>query len=155
MATQALPLKHQSVAGRATAKLRWRGTAAPYTDGQVVARHTGFDIHHPHVPLPHVQGVANVEELLLAVQLELVEGLGLRLPAEAVELLPMDTNNKAQITPPSQNGAEDIVKVWELHLIGDRDQANDHRAHMTQNCSQNQAFKRLYFNHSSRLRRSA
>ena len=99
---QALPLKHQSVAGRATAKLRWRCTAATYTDGQVVARDTGFDIHHPHVPLPHVQGVANVEELLLAVQLELVEGLGLRLPAEAVELLPMDTNNKAQITPPSR-----------------------------------------------------
>src|SRR5271169_6366726 len=32
-----------------------------------------LNIQDPNVPLPHVQGIANVEELLLAVQLELVQ----------------------------------------------------------------------------------
>ena len=92
----------------------------------MVARHTGFDTHYPHVPFPHVQGVANVEKLLLAVQLQFVKG-GLRLPAEAIELLPVDANDVAQIALPAQNGAEDIVEIGKLHLIGDRDQADDHR----------------------------
>jgi hypothetical protein len=52
------------------------------------------------------------------------------LSAEAVELLPVDANDKAQITLPAQNGAKDIVEIWELHLIGDRDQADYHRAHL-------------------------
>jgi hypothetical protein len=42
----------------------------------------------------------------------------------------MDANDVAQISP-AQNGAEKIVEIWELHLIGDRDQADDHRAHLT------------------------
>ena len=96
----------------------------------MVARHTGFDTHYPHVPFPHVQGVANVEKLLLAVQLQFVKGFGLRLPAEAIELLPVDANDKAQIILPAQNGAKDIVEIWELHLIGNRDQADYHRAHL-------------------------
>ena len=72
---QALPLEHQPVAGRTAATLRWRGAQAPYTEGQVVACDTGFEIHHPHLPLPQVQGVANVEKLLLAVQLQFVKWL--------------------------------------------------------------------------------
>ena len=96
----------------------------------MVARHTGFDTHYPHVPFPHVQGVANVEKLLLAVQLQFVKGFGLRLPAEAIELLPVDANDVAQIAARAQHGAEDIVEIWELHLIRDRDQADDHRTHL-------------------------
>jgi hypothetical protein len=40
-----------------------------------------------------------------------VKGFGLGLPAEAVELLTMDANDVAQIAPPAQNGAEDIVDL--------------------------------------------
>jgi (S)-citramalyl-CoA lyase len=43
------------------------------------------------------------------------------------------------------------VKFVERHLIGDRDQADDHRAHLAQNRSQNQAFEGGCFNHFSRL----
>ena len=35
-----------------------------------------------------------------------------------------------QIAIPPKNGAKDIVEFRELHLIGDRDQADDHRAHL-------------------------
>ena len=67
-----------------------------------------------------MQGVANVEKLLLAVQLQFVKGFGLGFPAEAVELLTMDAKDVAQIAPPAQNGAEDIVEIWDLHLIRSR-----------------------------------
>jgi hypothetical protein len=42
-------------------------------------------IQDANVPLPHVQGVADVEELLLPVQLKLVQCFRPRLPPEAVE----------------------------------------------------------------------
>jgi hypothetical protein len=38
-----------------------------------------------------------------------------------------------------QNSAEHVVKFMERHLVGDRDQADDHRTHLAQNRSQNQA----------------
>ena len=57
-----------------------------------------------------MQSVANVEKLLVAVQFQFVKGFGLGLPAEAVELLTMDAKEVAQIAPPAQNGAEDIVE---------------------------------------------
>ena len=43
------------------------------------------------------------------------------------------------------------MKFVERHLIGDRDQADDHRAHLAQNRSQNQAFEGDCLNHLSRL----
>jgi hypothetical protein len=43
------------------------------------------------------------------------------------------------------------VEFGERHVIGDRDQADDHRAHLAQNRSQNQAFERDCFRHLSRL----
>jgi hypothetical protein len=78
----------------------------------------------------YMQGVANVEKPLLAVQLQFVKGFGLGIPADAVELLTMYANDAAQIAPPAQNGAEDMVEIWELHLIRDRDQADEHRSHL-------------------------
>jgi hypothetical protein len=45
------------------------------------------------------------------------------------------------------------VEFEERHVIGDRDQADDHRAHLAQNRSQNQAFEADCFNHLSRLPR--
>jgi hypothetical protein len=41
-----------------------------------------------------------------------------------------------------------------MNLIGDREQADDHRAHLAQNRSQNQAFEGGCFYHLSRLLRS-
>jgi hypothetical protein len=60
----------------------------------------------------------------------LVLSFRLCLSAEAVELLPVDANDKAQITLPAQNGAKNVVEIRELHLIVDRDQADHHRAHL-------------------------
>ena len=82
-----------------------------------------------------MEGVADVEKLLLTVQLQFVQGFGVRPAPKAVELLTVDANDKAQITPPAQNGAKDIVEIGELHLVRDRDQADDHGAHLTQNSS--------------------
>ena len=98
-----------------------------------------------------MQGVADVEELLLPVQLELVQRFRPRLPPEAINFLTVHTNDVAQIAVPPENSAEDVVKFVEWHLIGDRDQADDYRAHLAQNRSQNQAFEGGCFNHLSRL----
>jgi hypothetical protein len=62
-----------------------------------------------------------------------------------------DTNDVAQIAVPPENRAEHVVKFAERHLIGGRDQADDHRAHLAQNRSQNQAFEGGCFIHLSRL----
>src|SRR5271166_3759070 len=106
------------------------------------------------VPLPHMQGVADVEELLLPVQLKLVQCFRPRLPPEAINFLTVHSNDVAQIAVPPENRAEHVVKFVERHLIGDRNQADDHRAHLAQNRSQNQAFEGGCFNHLSRLLRS-
>src|SRR6202048_5290340 len=98
-----------------------------------------------------MQGVADIEELLLPVQLELVQRLRPRLPPEAINFLTVYTNDVAQIAVPPENRAEHVVKLVERHRIGDRDQADDHRAHLAQNRSQNQAFEGGCFNHLSRL----
>ena len=74
-----------------------------------------------------------------------------RLPPKAVELLTVHTNDVAQITVPPEDNAEHVVEFGERHVIADRDQADDHRAHLAQNRSQNQAFERGCFNHLSRL----
>src|ERR1700693_484125 len=68
-----------------------------------------------------------------------------------VELLAVHTNDVAQITVPPEDNAEHVVEFGERHVIADRDQADDHRAHLAQHRSQNQAFAGGSFNHHSRL----
>jgi hypothetical protein len=82
-----------------------------------------------------MQGVADVEELFLPVQSELMQGAGSRLPTKAVELLGMDTENVAQIAAPSQDGAKHVVELRQTRLIGDRDLADHHGTHMPENRS--------------------
>jgi len=83
--------------------------------------------------------------------LEFVKGFRLLLPPEAIELLTVEANDVAEIAAPAENGSKDVVKFGELHVIGDRDQADHHRAHFMQNCSQNQAFEWGWFKHAPRL----
>src|ERR1700736_716154 len=149
--TLSLPLQHQTVAGWTSAKLRGRSAAAAHADRRVVAFDPVLNIQDANVPLPHIQGVADVEELFLSVQLELVQRFRPRLPPKAVELLTVHTNDVAQITVPPEDNAEHVVEFGERHVIGDRDQADDHRAHLAQNRSQNQAFEGDCFSHLSRL----
>src|SRR6202521_2062083 len=139
------------IAGWTSAKLRRRSAAAAHADRRVVAFDPVLNIQDPNVPLPHIQGVADVEELFLSVQLELVQCFRPRLPPKAVELLTVHANDVAQITVPPEDIAEHVVEFGERHVIGDRDQADDHRAHLAQNRSQNQAFEGGCFNHLSRL----
>jgi hypothetical protein len=87
----------------------------------------------------------------LPVQLELVQCFGPRLPPEAVELLTVHTNDVAQIAVPPEDNPEHVVEFGERHVIGDRDQADDHWAHLAQNRSQNQAFEGDCFSHLSRI----
>jgi hypothetical protein len=69
------------------------------------------------------------------VESEFVHGFGARLPAKAVEFLPMDSENVSQVAAPAQHGAEDVVEIGQIHPIGDRDYPDDHRADMAKNCS--------------------
>ena len=58
--------------GWTSAKLRGRSAAAAHTDRRVVAFDRVLNIQDANVPLPHMQGVADVKELLLPVQSELI-----------------------------------------------------------------------------------
>ena len=101
-----------------------------------------------------MQRVADVEELFLPMQFEFMQSFGSLLSAEAVELLAMDTNDVAQIAGPAKNCAEDVVEFRELYLVGNRDQPDDHRAHLTENGPQNQAFDAECVSHPLSLRRT-
>jgi hypothetical protein len=86
-----------------------------------------LNIDNADIPLPPMQGVAEVQELFLAMELELVPSVRSGLPPEAVDLLAVYADEVVQIAVPAQNGSEHVV---EWHSIGDRDQADDHRAHV-------------------------
>ena len=59
----------------------------------------------------------------------------------------MHTNDVGQITVPPEDNEEHVVEFGERHVIGDRDQADDHRAHLAQNRSQNQALEARMLRH--------
>src|ERR1019366_8380394 len=63
-----------------------------------------LNVEDLNVPLPHMQSVANVEELFLPVQSELVQGFATCRPPKAVELLGLDTKDVAQIATPPEDG---------------------------------------------------
>lgn len=88
-----------------------------------------------------MQRVADVEKLFLPMQFEFVQSFRSRLAAEAVEFLAVDTDDVAQIAFPAQKRAKDVVEIEELELVGDRDQTDNHRADVTENGPQDQAFE--------------
>ena len=55
-----------------------------------------------------------------------------RLPPEVINFLTVHTNDVAQIADPPENRVDHVVKFVERHVIGDRDQADDYRAHLAQ-----------------------
>jgi len=81
-----LPFQHQPVARWATTGIRWRCASATQANGHFVLFGYFLDVEHMDVPLPPIQGVANVKKLFLPVQFELMQRLGSSLPAKAVEL---------------------------------------------------------------------
>jgi hypothetical protein len=81
--------------------------------------------------------IADVGSKLIKAVDELLRSV--RLPPEAINFLTVHTNDVAQIAVPPENSAEHVVKFMERHLVGDRDQADDHPTHLAQNRSQNQA----------------
>jgi|ERR1700730_7936772 hypothetical protein len=68
---------------------------------------------------------------------------------------PASAGYSAQIAVPPEDSAEHVVEFEERHVIGDRDQADDHLAHLAQNRTQNQAFEADCFSHLSRVPRIA
>jgi hypothetical protein len=108
-------------------------------------------IHEASQPIPQLQGVVAGFGQSALWQGLATSAVRPRLPPEAINFLTVHTNDVAQIAVPPENRAEQAVKFVEGHLIGDRDQADDHRAHLAQNLSQNQAFEGGCYNHLSRL----
>ena len=56
-----------------------------------------------------------------------------RLSAEGVELLTMDANDVTEIAIPAEDGADDLVKLREVHVIRNREKADHHGAHLAEN----------------------
>lgn len=63
-------------------------------------------------PLPKMPGVADVEELLLPVQSEIVLSRGLCLPTEAFVLLTMDPGEVALIAVPAEHRPKSFVEFF-------------------------------------------
>ncbi len=72
--------------------------------------HSLLNVQNANIPLPQVQRVADVQELFLAMKLELVRGFQPRVPAKAVELLPVYPDDVTQIAIPAKNPTEDVVE---------------------------------------------
>ncbi len=110
-------------------------SAAAQANRKVITFRAFLYIDHSNIPLPHVEGVADLEKLFLFMELQFAKRFRPRLPTEAVELLAVDANDVSEIAIPSKNGANHFVKVWEFHAIRNRNEANDHWAHLTENRS--------------------
>jgi hypothetical protein len=66
-----------------------------------------------------VKGVADVQKLFLPTEFQFVQRFRTRLPAEAVELLAVDTHDVSEIAVPAKNSADDFVEFWETKVIRD------------------------------------
>jgi hypothetical protein len=47
----------------------------------------------------------------------------------------MEANDIAEIGMPAEDGADDLVKLREVHVIRNREKADHHGAHLTEDCS--------------------
>ena len=126
-----LPFQHQSISGGTATELRWCRTAATQTNVRLVTFHSLLNVDHSDIPLPSMQRVADREELFLAVKFEFAQGFGSCLPPEAVELLSVNAEDVAEIALPSENGAHEVMEFGKLQVVGYREEANDHRVHLT------------------------
>jgi hypothetical protein len=68
-----------------------------------------LNVHGTELPLPDVQQVADVKELLLAMQAKFSQWLGSGATPKAVELLPVDPKGVSEIATPAQYLLEEIV----------------------------------------------
>ena len=96
------------------------GTAATQANGIGLTFHRLLNVENADLPLPQVQGVADIKELFLPVRLELVQCFRPRVPAKTVELLPVDADNVAQIVILSKNGPEDVVELGQPQAVRNR-----------------------------------
>jgi len=76
-----------------------------------------LNVHYAEFPLPHVQQVADVEELLLAMQAKLPQWLRSRATPEAVELLPVDPKGVPELATPAQYLLEDIMQIAQFSVV--------------------------------------
>jgi hypothetical protein len=67
-----LPFQHQAIPSWTAARFWWRSAAAIQAKGHMLAFSTVLNIQDSNILLPHMQGIADVEELFLQVQLEFV-----------------------------------------------------------------------------------
>jgi hypothetical protein len=84
-------------------------------------------------------------------QTKLSQWLGWRATSEAVELPSVNPKGVSQVATPAQYLLEDIMQIAQFGVVAHRNQADDHRAYVAQNSSQNQSFDSR---HPSSLRHS-
>src|ERR1022692_4206420 len=125
----ALPFQHQPVSRWPSTKFGRRCAAASEANWCIFLNST-LNVEDLNVPLPPMQGVADIEKLLLPMQLELVQNFGASLATKAVALLPMDPKDITHLAAPPQNGAKDVVEVGKVDPIGHRDKPDHHWADM-------------------------
>ena len=113
-----LTVEHQPIASGPTATLRRCGaTTAQAKRIWVFGRSAFLNVHDTELPLPHVQQVADVEELLLAMRAKLSQGLRSRATPEAVELLPVDPKGVSEIATPAQYPLDDIMQIAQFSVL--------------------------------------
>jgi hypothetical protein len=120
--------------------LRRGGTATAQAQRRVIAHGSGFFIQQPHFPLPEIDSAAGVQEGFGGPQLELTEGSGTCGPAEAVELLAVNAEEKPDVIP-AEDSAEDGIKFVKKERVGHGDNADDHGTHVAENGSKNQSLE--------------
>ena len=66
-----LAFQHQTISARTAAKLRRRGAVTSQAERPAIAYHPGLDVEDANIPFPQVECVADIDELLLSMQLKL------------------------------------------------------------------------------------
>ena len=124
-----------------------RSSATADTEGKLILFFSILNIDNSHVPLPHVEGVADVEEFFLPMEFQFVQSLRSVLPAEAIEFLAVDPDDVTKIADPAQDREQDIVELGKWHVIGYGDQPDHHGIYLPENGAHNQTLAGMCIAH--------
>src|SRR6516225_12404578 len=95
---------------------RRRGSAAAQAQRRIPIHGSGFLVQQPDFPLPEIDGAAGVPERFGRPQLKLTQGAGTCGSAEAIELLAVNAEEKAEVIP-AEYGAEDLIQLEEVERV--------------------------------------